>query len=117
MAVAKYNSPQHLQTTLDQIYFWKEGNNLLFYGDRSELLNFGKSARTFHYETFQGEKIEAKENVRDLGIIFEPKRKFDKHITSVVAKGNRMVGWILRMFRTRTKEVMLSLLKTRLYYK
>ena len=43
--------------------------------------------------------------------MFEPNGKFDKHITSAVAKGNRMVGWILRTLRSRTKEVMLILLK------
>ena len=43
--------------------------------------------------------------------MFEPNGKFDKHITSAVAKGNRMVGWILRTLKSRTKEVMLILLK------
>ena len=85
---------------------------MLFNGDKFELLNFGKSASTFHYETLQGKQIEAKESVRDLGIIFEPNGKFDNHITSVVAKSNWMVGWVLRTFRTCTKEMMLTLLKT-----
>ena len=40
--------------------------------------------------------------------MFEPNGKFDKHITSAVAKGNRMV---LRTLKSRTKEVMLILLK------
>ena len=43
--------------------------------------------------------------------MFEPNGKFDKHISSAVGKSNRMVGWILRTFRSRTKEVMLVLLK------
>ena len=59
-----------------------------------------------------GKQIEAKEIVRDLGIIFEPNGKFDKHITTVVAKSNDMVGWILWMFRTHTKKIMLTSLKT-----
>ena len=60
----------------------------------------------------KGKQIEAKESVRDLGIIFELSEKFDKHITSVVANGYWMVGWILWTFRTRTKEIMPTLLKT-----
>lgn len=39
------------------------------------------------------------EGVRDLGIIFEPNEKFNKHITSVLAKCNCMVGWILWTFK------------------
>ena len=42
---------------------------------------------------------------------FKPNGKFDKQITIVVAKSNRMVGWSLWTFRTRTKEIMLTILK------
>ena len=80
---------------------------MVFNGDKFKLLNFGKSARAFHYEIPQGKQIEVKERVRDLGIIFEPNGKFDKHVTSVVAKGNCMVV----TFRTCTKKIMLTLLK------
>ena len=106
------HSSQHLQAASDQIYIWVEDNNMLFNGKKFELLNFGKSTRPFHYETPQGKQSEAKESVRDLRIIFEPNGRFDKHITSVMAKGNCMEGWILWMFKTCTKEIMLTLLKT-----
>ena len=43
---------------------------MLFNGDKFELLNFGKSVRTFHYETSQGKQIEVNKSVRDLGIIY-----------------------------------------------
>ena len=103
---------QHLQVVLDQIYNWADENNMMFNGDKFEMLSFGKTTREYHYETPQGKQIESKESVRDLGIIFEPNGKFDKHITSIVAKGNRMVGWIMRTFRTRSKDIMLTLLKS-----
>ena len=67
------HSPQHLQTVIDQIYAWVEDNDMLFNRDKFEFLNFAKSARTFYYEAPQQKGIEAKEGVRDLGIIFEPK--------------------------------------------
>ena len=38
------------------------------------------------------ENIEGNDSVRDLKIIFEVNGKFDKHITSIVAKDNCMVG-------------------------
>ena len=49
--------------------------------------------------------------------MFEPNGKFDKHITSAVAKGNRMVLSILQTLRSRTKEVMLILLKALVVHK
>ena len=63
---------------------------MLYNRDKLELLNFGKSARSFHYETSQRNQIEAKQSGRDLGVIFKPNGHFDKHITGVVAKGNRI---------------------------
>ena len=66
-----------------------------------ELLNFGKSARKFHYETPQEKQIETKDSIRDLGIIFDPNGEFNKHIIKVVAKSYCVVGLILQTFRTR----------------
>ena len=88
--------PNICKLVLDQMYIWAEDINLLFNRDKFELLNFGKSPRTFHYETPQGKQIETKESVRDLGIIFEPNGKFDKHITSVVAK---VIVWWDELYR------------------
>ena len=48
------HAPKHLQTALDQICIWAEDNNMLFNGEKFELLNFGKSARKFNYGTPQG---------------------------------------------------------------
>ena len=67
---------------------------------KSEWFNFMKSAKHSIMKHLKGNKL--KESVRDRRIIFERNGKFDKYITSVVAKGNCMVGWILRTFTTRT---------------
>ena len=60
---------------MKQIKHFSEGGSLT--------LNFGKRARTYHYLTLQGKQIEAKESVRDTGIILESNGKFKKHINSV----------------------------------
>lgn len=51
----------------------------------------------------EGKSKEGKEDVKDLGIIFEHIGKFD-NITSVVGKGSCMVGWILWRLKTRTNK-------------
>ena len=56
---------------------------MVFNGDKFEMLNFGKTAKTYHYEAPKGKQIESKESVRDLGFIFEPSGKFDKHLSRV----------------------------------
>ena len=50
------------------------------------MFSFGKSNRLSQYLTHQGEPIESKESVRDLGIIFQSNGKFIK----VVAKSDRV---------------------------
>ena len=114
MSVSRHNSltPKSTNCVRPNIYLGRRQQHVSFNRDRFELLNFGKSARTFHYEAPQGKQIEAKEGVRDLEITFEPNGKFDKHITSVVAQGGYMVGGILQTFRTIRKGVVLTLLKT-----
>ena len=64
------------------------------------------------YLTSSGKQVEAKVGVGDQRIIFELNGKFDKHITNILPKSNCMVRWILRTFRTRTKEIMFTLFKT-----
>ena len=54
------------------------------------MFSFGKSNRTSQYLTHQGESIESKESVRDLGIIFQSNGKFGKHIIKIVAKSDRV---------------------------
>ena len=63
------------------------------------------------YQTSPGKQIESKVGIGDLELISEPNGKFDRHITDIIAKGNGMIRWILRTFRTCTKEVMFTLFK------
>ena len=71
---------QYLQFVLDTVYHWAEENNMIFSGDKFEMLSFGKSNGTFQYLIPQGEPVESKGIVRHLGIIFLINRKFDEHI-------------------------------------
>lgn len=57
------HSTHHLQTALGQMCVWAEDNNMIFNGEKLELLNFGKSDRSFHY-TYQGKQIDDKEECK-----------------------------------------------------
>ena len=87
-----------LPFVLDTVYHWAEENNMIYNGDKFEMLSFGKSNLTSQYLTLQGEPIESKESVRDPGIIFQSNGKFDKQIIHIVGKSTSMPGWILRTF-------------------
>ena len=51
-------------------------------------------------------------NVRDLGISVSEDLTFNHHITEMTSAATKFASWLLRTFFTRTKEVMILLLKT-----
>ena len=60
----------------------------------------------------EGNLIEEKLHLRDLGVEISSDLSFSTHIENVASAGSRMVGWILRTFRRRSKGVMITLWKT-----
>ena len=67
-----------------------------------------------------GTPIEEKSHLRDLGVELSDDCSFNLHIDNVVTSVTKLIGWVLRTFRARTKLVMLtcwsSLLQSRLDY-
>lgn len=43
-----------------------------------------------------GESIEEVDGIRDLGVFFDKKLSFNKHIDNIIAKASRMLGFVLR---------------------
>ena len=64
------------------------------------------------YVSDEGTIIELKEHIRDLGVTMSSDCSFKKHIDNVVEATTKLSAWILRTFRSREPEVMLTLWKT-----
>ena len=104
-----------MQQDLQAIYRWAEEVNMVFNGDKFEMLRFwpGKSPRPDHlYSDQDGGHIEEKTHLRDLGVQVSSDLTFNIHIENVVSASSRMVGWVLRTFRRRSKTTMLTLWKS-----
>ena len=104
-----------MQQDLQAIYRWAEEVNMVFNGDKFEMLPFwpGKSPRPGHqYSDQAGGHIEEKKQLRDLGVQVSSDLTFNIHIENVVSASTRMVGWVLRTFRRRSKTTMLTLWKS-----
>ena len=67
-----------------------------------------------------GTPIEEKGHLRDLGVQMSSDCSFSYHIDKVVTSVTKLVGWVLRSFRSRSRLVMItcwtSLLQSRLDY-
>ena len=106
---------QSLQDDLEAIYRWAEDTNMVFNGDKFEVLRFwpGKTPKPINqYRDPEGNTIEEKLHLRDLGVEISSDLSFSTHIENVASAGSRMVGWILRTFSRRSKGVMITLWKT-----
>ena len=79
---------------------------LLRYGKEQEI----KSAPT--YKSDDNSNIDDKEQVRDLGIMMSNTATVTLHIRNIVEKSRDKMGWVLRVFQSRQRSLMLTLLKS-----
>jgi ribonuclease P/MRP protein subunit RPP40 len=103
-----------MQQDLQAIYRWAEEVNMVFNGDKFEMLRFwpGRSQKPDHlYSDQDGAPIEEKKHLRDLGVQVSSDLTFNIHIENVVSAATKMVGWVMRTFRRRSKSTMLTLWK------
>ena len=69
-----------------------------------------KSATT--YKSNDDSNIDDKEQVRDLGIMMSNTSTFTLYIRNTVKKARDKMGWVLRVFQSRKRSLMLALLKS-----
>ena len=86
-----------------------------FNANKFELLRYGKeqeikSATT--YKSYDDSNIDNKEQVRDRGIMMNNTATFTLHIRYIVKKERDKKGWVLRVFQSRKRSLMLTLLKS-----
>ena len=85
-----------------------------FNANKFELLRYGKeqeikSATT--YKSYEDSSIGDKEQVRNLGIMMSNTTTFTLHIRNIVKKARDKMGWVLEVFQSRKRSLMLTLLK------
>ena len=104
-----------LQNYLHKLYKWADTNNMKFNATKFELLRYGKeqeikSATT--YKSYDDSNIDDKEQVRDLGIVLSNTATFTLHIRNLVKKARDKMGWVLRVFQSQERSLMLTLLQS-----
>ena len=104
-----------LQKDLESIYQWSADNNMKFNSEKFECIRYGKR-RDIHdttaYHSDVGSTITPKDQINDLGVLISSNCQFNNHIDNVVKTTNKLCGWILRTFKTRTPKLMVLLWKS-----
>ena len=96
------------------IYNWATEKNMMFNGDKFQVLRYGctKDSNDPEYKAPNGASILVHEHVKDLGVWMSSKGTFEYHINDVVQRASNMSGWVLRTFKSRSPTLMLTLFKT-----
>ncbi|KAL5254786.1 hypothetical protein ACHWQZ_G014282 [Mnemiopsis leidyi] len=112
-----------LQEDLDSVVRWSRSNNMQLHEQKSELVvhkhkpgdllqELPFSPLTMSYTSSAGEALYPSESIRDLGLIISHDLSWSRHICESVTKARSVVSWVLSVFKTRNKDVMLTLYKS-----
>ena len=98
------------QSDLSKIYEWADKNNMVFNSVKFELIRYNTPAciKESVYKDCSNKVITAKNCITDLGVIMCNSGKFSDHVQKVHTSMKNMSGWVLRTFKTRYKDVMLT---------
>ena len=112
-----------LQEDLDSVVRWSRSNNMQLHEQKSELVvhkhkpgdllqELPFSPLTMSYTSSAGEALYPSESIRDLGVIISHDLSWSRHICETVTKARSVASWVLSVFKTRNKDVMLTLYKS-----
>ena len=114
---------QLLQADLYSILKWSRCNNMKLHEQKFELLNHFHNtkaplselpfhAETLFYKVSDEVTLHPVENVRDLGVKVSSDMRWSKHVGEMVAKARSKLSWVLSVFKTRDRVVMITLYKS-----
>ena len=112
-----------LQEDLDNIIRWSKANNMKLHEDKFDLLvHRSKRNDTLHelpfmsecmtYRVSNGNELHPVQNLRDLGVTVSADLSWSLHIANAVSKARSKAFWILSVFKTRERSVMITLYKS-----
>lgn len=102
-----------LQESLDRVFAWCGTNKLPMNLLKCSVISYSKkkAQQIFHYNA-GGAVLQRVTSVRDLGVIFDDKLSFNKHIDGVIASSYRTLGFIIRNSRAFNYESLILLFNT-----
>ena len=98
-----------LQADLKKVYDWATQVNMHFNGDKFESFRIWpnpSNAPQYDYLGPNGEIIEVKSTLKDLGVYLSSDLTFKLQVEKAVASASKLAGWGLRSFRRRSLSTM-----------
>ena len=103
-----------LQEDVNAILAWAKDNNMELNEDKFQLIQHGKISHlkpstSEIYKTSQGTSLNPTDVVVDLGVTINEGLNWKSHVETVSLKARQFAGWILRTFKSRQKDLMMTL--------
>ena len=114
--VTNVREASELQSDLEEIYDWANINRMSFNDTKFEAMRYRLKQNPIQdftsYTDSSGRVIQEKEHIRDLGVTMSNDTSFKAHVKKTTESVRNLAGWILRTFRTRDKQTLLTAWKT-----
>lgn len=105
-----------LQEGINQLCEWTIDNNMMFNEDKFQMISYSQNPlhtpieHTYH--TKDGVEIKEEEEIRDLGVLMNKDMTFSSQVQKAVNKARQKSGWILRTFKSRDTNTIMTLYKS-----
>lgn len=106
---------EELQKVMDRLMEWLERNELMLNSEKTYTMSFTRSNNRNYNATYfvKAHQIERKEEMRDLGVIFDSRLKFEAHINHVESKAKSMHGAAYRFSNEiHSQKIILPIIQT-----
>ena len=104
-----------LQEDLSLAIQWSEKNNMELNQKKFQLIQYGnKEDLKGPYETGTSTNVtlHREHDIKDLGVYLSENLTWETHIADAVKTARKYLGWILRSFKSRKQEILISLYKS-----
>ena len=86
-----------LQTDIDAVHEWCQLNGMQLNVNKCKTISFSRLHTHLHYEyKVNNQSMERVNSIRDLGVVFDHKLKFNEQVLSVTAKAFATLGFLRR---------------------
>ena len=112
--ISKEEDKKQMQEDLEVVYGWARDNQMKFNENKFEQMAFGRieNINVDPYKNPNGDVIQVKDTVKDLGVHITNDMLFKEHIDKIANSCRSIMGMLLRTFSTREREPMIKLFNT-----
>ena len=101
-----------LQEDLNKIVEWINIWLLKLNVNKCKVVSYGRKISVENKYHIDGVALDRTDNIKDLGVTFDSKLNFKKHIQEKIAKANSIIGIIKRNFKNMTLDAHVALYKS-----